>query len=268
VTIRFTPAAAGAYNGYIRVFSDASNGSDYDEAYATGTGVQTQPSLSIINGLLSFGNVNVGDYKELTLSIKNTGTATLNVSSISLPSGYSGNYSGTIAPNNTQNVTIRFTPTAAQSYNGTLSVSSNAGTQSIPISGTGLQQSQPIPTFTPSLGTYTACPPAGAYNCGGISYLGNTIQASIDSYIASTNKITFRIKKCSGNFTNTGTLYVKSGSSCASMTQVASTSYSVGASSVIVSVTPPSRSGTYIYSFFIHSGTTDKFYANPIGVKY
>lgn len=93
-----------------------------------------------LSGNLSFGTVTIGQTSTATLAISNTGNAALSVSAITLPSGFTASWtSGTIAGGATQNVTITFSPTLAQSYGGTVRISSNAnsGTSTTNASGTG-----------------------------------------------------------------------------------------------------------------------------------
>ena len=94
-----------------------------------------------LSGDLGFGAVQVGATATRTLAIHNTGTATLTVSSLSYPVGFSGNWaSGSIGAGATQNVTVTFGPAAVSSYGGTVIVTGNhtSGVNTIPISGTGL----------------------------------------------------------------------------------------------------------------------------------
>jgi hypothetical protein len=102
-----------------------------------------------LSGDLGFGNITVGQTATRTLTITNSGNAPLNVSSITYPAGFSGNWStGAIAAGTSQNITVTFTPTAAQSYGGNITVHSDAtsGANTIAVSGTG----------TPAAGTYSA----------------------------------------------------------------------------------------------------------------
>ncbi|MCL4786898.1 MAG: DNRLRE domain-containing protein [Verrucomicrobia bacterium] len=108
------------------------------------------PATRIIglSGDLAFGEVAVGASAQRTLTITNSGNATLNISNISYPVGFSGAWSGPIATNGSQNVTVTFTPTAVQNYGGTVVVSSDAtsGINSNSASGTGLAlPSAPLP---------------------------------------------------------------------------------------------------------------------------
>ena len=101
----------------------------------------TPTSTVSLTGNLAFGNVTVGTTATSTLTITNTGAAALTVTSVSYPAGYTGTFaSGTIAAGNSQNVTVTFAPTAAQPYNGTITVAGNQanGSSTILVSGTGV----------------------------------------------------------------------------------------------------------------------------------
>jgi hypothetical protein len=87
---------------------------------------------------LAFGNILLGSSSTGTMTISNTGTSPLTVNSITYPTGFSGNWSGTIPAGSSQNVTVTFTPTVAQQYSGTITVNSDGtGTNTITVSGTG-----------------------------------------------------------------------------------------------------------------------------------
>ena len=93
-----------------------------------------------VSGNLAFGSVTAGSSAQTTLTIYNGGNSPLTVSSIGLPSGFSGNWSGTIPSAGTQTVTVTFAPTAGTTYGGTVTVNSNdtAGTGTMSASGTGV----------------------------------------------------------------------------------------------------------------------------------
>ena len=103
-----------------------------------------------LGGYLTFGNVLVGVSMPATLTITNTGIAPLNVSGITLPPGFSGGFSGQIAPNQTEYVAVNFLPTSAISYNGTVTVNSDAvdGINTIPVTGSGTTVSGPAISVT------------------------------------------------------------------------------------------------------------------------
>jgi len=95
-----------------------------------------------LSGSLAFGTVNIGQSASATFTITNNGNSTLTITGMTAPAGgaYAGTWtSGTIPAGASQLVTIIFTPAAAQSYNGTLTVTGDqtSGTNTLPISGTG-----------------------------------------------------------------------------------------------------------------------------------
>lgn len=137
VLITFAPTAAGDYSGTISVASNATTGTHVIPVTGTGTGTLSTIELS---GVLSFGAIIRNRSVASSLVIKNTGTADLHVTGISLPSGFSGSFAGTVTAGSQQIVTITFTPTAVLSYGGLIHVNSDAasGTSQIAISGNGV----------------------------------------------------------------------------------------------------------------------------------
>ena len=108
--------------------------------YAGGGGGGTTRIIGL-SGNLAFGDVTVGGSLQRTLTIANTGNATLTVSGVSYPTGFSGNWAGgTIAAGASQQVTVTFAPTAVTAYGGTITVNSDAtaGTNTIAASGNGI----------------------------------------------------------------------------------------------------------------------------------
>jgi len=93
-----------------------------------------------ISGNLSFGNVTTGTTATATLTITNSGNATLTVTDIIYPDGFSGAWSGTVAAGCSHTVTVTFAPATVSSYSGTATVNSDAtsGTSTISVSGTGI----------------------------------------------------------------------------------------------------------------------------------
>jgi hypothetical protein len=118
---------AGGYNG--------NSGNLHVRAHATATPI---PVIGLM-GNMDFGSVPATQTATRDLVITNRGTATLNVSSISYPAGFSGAWSGSIAPLSSQPVAVLFSPSDQAGYGGSVAVSSDAalGSGSIPISGTG-----------------------------------------------------------------------------------------------------------------------------------
>jgi hypothetical protein len=137
----FTPSSAGNASGSISIVSDAP-GSPMTIALS-GTGTQLQ--WSIIPTSLNFGNVNVGSNSSQNITLINSGTAALTISSATL-SGQGFSISGlalpqTVAPGASATFAAQFAPAAAGSNSGSISVSSNAPgpPATIALSGIGVQ---------------------------------------------------------------------------------------------------------------------------------
>ena len=91
---------------------------------------------------LSFGNVSVGQFKDLALSITNSGNATLTISSIvSNNAAFRTRLnSGTVSAGQTLTDTIQFFPPSAGAFTGAIIVTSNSSTSpdTITVSGRGV----------------------------------------------------------------------------------------------------------------------------------
>ena len=98
---------------------------------------------------MNFGNVNVGQTLDQTVTITNqgsSGTLTGNVGALSFPfSVVSGGGAFSLTPGQSQSVVVRFSPTAIGPFSGTLAITHNAGNQSspvnVPLSGIGVHVS-------------------------------------------------------------------------------------------------------------------------------
>src|SRR3954468_4078926 len=105
---------------------------------------QTASRVIGVSGNLAFGNITVGQSSTATLTISNTGNAALNVSGLatntSLVDVLKADWtSGVVAAGGSRQVTISFTPTAAQSYSGSIAVNGDqtAGSNTVSVSGVG-----------------------------------------------------------------------------------------------------------------------------------
>ncbi|HYE87804.1 MAG TPA: choice-of-anchor D domain-containing protein [Vicinamibacterales bacterium] len=126
----------------------------------------TPTSAISLTGNMNFGSVTVGQSATSTLTIGNTGSGALTITSVTYPTGFTGSFaSGTVPANGSQAVTVTFTPTAAQTYSGNIIVTGNqaSGTNTIAVSGSGTA----IPTFTLS-GIVTETPPTTSTVLSGV----------------------------------------------------------------------------------------------------
>jgi hypothetical protein len=156
IQVTFTPSAAVASIGAITL-TDSGSGSP-QVILATGTGVlEPQASLSLAS--LGFTGQPVGAASaSQAVTLSNTGDAPLSVSSIVATGDFSQTSTcGSILSANTNcTINITFTPTAAGTRIGTLTVTDNAGnvtgsTQTVLLSGIGLA----VPVVSLSTNTLT-----------------------------------------------------------------------------------------------------------------
>jgi hypothetical protein len=127
-----------------------------DKSPTAPTPPSTPTRVMVLEANLGFGNVEIGSSVTRELRIINTGTEALTVTGMNSPGAGAGGVfvaswtNGSIAPGTSQISVIRFTPTAAQTYGGTLTVNGNqtSGTNTIAISGAGIFP--PRPTFSRS----------------------------------------------------------------------------------------------------------------------
>lgn len=164
VTVSFTPTAATSYSGTITVNSDRTSGAN--TISASGTGIAVPTRIISMPATLDFGASPVGGTRMLNLSISNTGNSPLNVTSISYPSGLSGETNGSSIPSGgSRNITVAFQPDAVGSFGGSINVlsDSTAGSGAVTIFGTGiapsirthLSGSSGTPAFNGSVTTVT-----------------------------------------------------------------------------------------------------------------
>ncbi|MGC2418422.1 MAG: choice-of-anchor D domain-containing protein [Candidatus Acidiferrales bacterium] len=148
VQIQFAPTAAATATGNLVISSNASNPTLTIALSGTGTaaGVSVTPSS------VSFGSVPDGTTATQSITLKNTGTANLNVSSKSVTGtgfGVTGFSAVTLAPGSTMNFSATFTPTSTASVSGSISIVSDAASSptTVALTGTG---TAPGMSVTPS----------------------------------------------------------------------------------------------------------------------
>ena len=162
--MRFAPTAAGAQTGTITLRSNDSNRASVT-IDVTGTGVAATvptPAIEVTPAQLAFGDVSVGQTKDLTLAVRNSGNAALTVNSMSIGNAAYTRTGGaatfTLATGASQTVTVRFTPTVAGSQIGTVTIASNdpaSPTKTVGLTGTGIAPAGPqIETLQIDDGTY------------------------------------------------------------------------------------------------------------------
>jgi hypothetical protein len=153
LTAKFAPASVGVVAGSVSVVSTATN----SPATISLSGAGVQPQISVTPSSVSFGNISVAATGTQTVTIRNPGTATLNVTQASL-AGTGFTSSGlalplSIAPGGSSAFSIGFAPASAGNFSGSITLISNAPNSSlvIPLAGTGVSTALQLSTTPTSL---------------------------------------------------------------------------------------------------------------------
>jgi hypothetical protein len=160
ISVAFRPTAVGAATGNISIVSNAP--SSPTSVTLNGTGIASTLTLSINPTSLAFGNITTATTSvPQTVTISNTGNSSVAISQITLSgTGYSmtgGSAPVTLTPSQNLVLTIEFSPTAAGSVNGSISIVSNAtgSPASVTLTGTGVAPVQHSVTLTWTASTST-----------------------------------------------------------------------------------------------------------------
>jgi sugar lactone lactonase YvrE len=155
IQVTFTPSAIGTRSASISI-TDSAPGSPHTVSLSGTSGV---PQLSMAPGSLSFGSQVIKTASAAkTVTISNTGTYALSVTSISIGGTNAADFSQTnncaaVVPSASCSVSVTYTPSAAGSGTANLSVTDNVtgSPQSLSLSGTGVIPGNPtISIDTPS----------------------------------------------------------------------------------------------------------------------
>ncbi len=156
LSVTFTPTAPGLRTGSIAI-SDSAAGSPQTVALS-GTGLGSAATFSptsLIFPSIQVGTSSAGEAVTLT----NPGNESLSVSNIQITGDYgqTNNCPATLATNSSCVINVTFTPTAAGSRSGSITISDNAfgSPQTVALSGTGLQTAL---SLTPTSLTFLSTP--------------------------------------------------------------------------------------------------------------
>jgi hypothetical protein len=201
ISVTFKPTATGIRNGAITV-SDPLPGSPQIVAL-TGTGVA--PVVTLGGSSISFGNQIVGMSSAVQMvTLSNTGTATLTISSIAITGTNSGDFSQTntcgasLAVGTNCSVSVTFKPTATGARSASLTITDNAANspQSVSLTGTG---TAPVVSLSPasvSFGNQPVGTSSTAHNVT-LSNTGNAALTITNIVITGTNSGDFsQINTC------------------------------------------------------------------------
>ena len=159
VTVTFAPPTTGSTTGSLAITStDPTNPTVTVPLSGTGSATATG-QLAASPASVAFGTIAVGSSGNQNVVITNTGNAAVKISSVAATgTGYSVtglSTPATLNPSATATLTATYTPSAAGSTPGSITVASNASnsTLTIPLAGTGAQAGLSISPSTFNFGS-------------------------------------------------------------------------------------------------------------------
>jgi len=147
VSVSFTPSAAGPVTGSLNATDDSYNLGSSQVVTLNGTG--TAPGASITPTSLSFAAQVAGTTSSAkTITVLSNGTGPLQVSNVAATAPFSqtNNCSSPMAPAASCTIQVSFAPAVVGTASGSVTITDNAGTQTVILSGSG---SAPV-TFSPT----------------------------------------------------------------------------------------------------------------------
>ena len=191
ISVTFTPTASGNRFGSVTIADNATNSPQTISLSGIGT---PTPQASLSAAILGFAGQPISSTSAAqTVTLSNTGDATLNIASIAATGDFAqtSTCGGTLSSGANCAISVAFTPTAAGTRNGTLTITDNSGnvagnTQTVPLSGTG--QAVPIASFSTttltfaaqSIGATSAAQPVTLTNSGSAALVISNVTASGD----------------------------------------------------------------------------------------
>lgn len=168
IQVSFAPTTSGAATGTLTVNYTAVGSENAltvaSSLSGTGTGGGT---ITVSPTSLSFGSQVVSTTSSAQIiTITNTGTTAVTVSSVTVPGAYAQtNNCTSIAASGTCTINVTFTPTAAQSYTGNITITDSAAGSPhlVAVSGTGVTSQVIISIPSGGSNTATSVPGGTAY---------------------------------------------------------------------------------------------------------
>jgi len=142
ISVTFSPQATGDETGALTITDDAAGSPQV--VPLTGKGVTPAPAVTLSPTSLTFADRTVGTSSDpQTVTVTNSGSATLTISSVAVTGDFTYTNDCTnasLAPGASCTISVIFTPTSSGTLSGTLTVTDNASptTQSAQLTGNGL----------------------------------------------------------------------------------------------------------------------------------
>jgi ribosomal protein L30E len=156
LNIRFSPNSSGSKSASLVITHNATG----SPTIISLDGIGISPGFAVSPTSLSFGDVNVNESKELTMTILNNGSSTLTITNLKISGTDATQFVTvgattpiTITAGNNYALKIKFTPTSAGLKSASLELTHNAAinTSSVSLSGTGVALSPNISVNTTSI---------------------------------------------------------------------------------------------------------------------
>ncbi len=159
----FVPSTPGKYNIPVTVHSKNVNDPFDTTLVLSATATEGLPNAVYSTLLLAFDSVSICSFRELELTIINTGCDTLNILSDTLVSDTASYHivsdisSRQVLRNDTVKIRVRFRPTGSGVFNTILHITTNIGKVDITITGVGSSDPGILSFTTPTLGNILTC---------------------------------------------------------------------------------------------------------------
>lgn len=161
LNVHFSPTVAGSASGTLVVANNSlvtpSLTVQLLGTGASSSGTQAGATLTINSSSVAFGNVAVGVPDTQSVTLQSTGTAAVTISSAAVAgTGFSvsgATFPLTLSPNQSATLSLQFDPTAAGAATGSLTINSNASSNStatVALSGTGVPLAVDLSWSAPS----------------------------------------------------------------------------------------------------------------------
>ena len=150
VTVTFPSSTEGEFSGSINILSNDPDRAKHTLSVSVIVQAAPVPVLAVQETAVNFGTVEVAQTVQQTITVKNTGTAPLEITGIeSDVSGLTFEPSMfTLSPNGSQTVTITFPSSTAGEFSGSINISSNDPDRAKhTLSVSGIVQPPPVPAI-------------------------------------------------------------------------------------------------------------------------
>ncbi|MFY9527638.1 MAG: choice-of-anchor D domain-containing protein [Candidatus Acidiferrales bacterium] len=202
INVTFTPTAAGVQSGSITI-GDSAVGSP-QHISLSGTASTPAPVVSLSSGSLTFGNQQLSTTSAAqSVTLSNTGNATLNITSI-VPSGdYADTTTcaATLAAAANCTISVTFTPKATGTRTGAVTITDSASgsPQTVNLTGTGVAAPAPVVTLSASSLTFGSPAVTVVQDAIATGRGSTTLAVAFGSNVTQNNLMVVGVSSSSGN---------------------------------------------------------------------